>query len=274
MYLILCLYGLHFQVHNNLDVKERNVFLSIYGLHSLSYYQNQMNTSQFHRKHFFLRDFSSIILTSETALTLVFWCPGRNCIWVLRSNLRLDNGRVFHSVECLPFAHAAELFQNKDGTDVNKYYLSSNEWSFSIFKGKYVISEERMEMNLWERCEKKDLPALDVFCFSTNFMPIDWMSQRPSHRVPKEHLGKQIHLPDLCFILALQEGQAGSVWCLVMSQVLVSHGVKRNGWKQQRKGKQRYWWVLGGQKMFRALLGVLREYVHTGDCVGSYSTSR
>lgn len=34
-----------------------------------------------------------------------------------------------------------------------------------------------------------------------------------------------------------------------------------------------YWWGLGGQKMFRALLGVLKQCVTTGDCIGSYSTS-
>lgn len=40
---------------------------------------------------------------------------------------------------------------------MNKYYISSNEWRFSVFKGKYVISEERMEMNLWEMSEKKNI---------------------------------------------------------------------------------------------------------------------
>lgn len=224
---------------------------------------------------FFLRTFGSVRLTSETALTLVIWCPGRNCMWLLRCNLRIDNGSFFHSGECSPFAHAAGLFQNEEGTSMNKYYLSSDDWRFAIFKGKCIISEEKMEVNLLEMSQEKIYQAWHILCFTTRFMPIAWVPQCLSHWELKECLGKQIHLPNLCFVLSLRERQAGRL-CLVPPHTpsLCEPWCQKKWLKTTKEGKAEVLVGLGGQKVIRTLLGELRECVHTGHCIRSYFMSR
>lgn len=55
---------------------------------------------------------------------------------------------------------------------MNKYYLSSDDWRFAIFKGKCIISEEKMEVNLLDMSQEKIYQDWHILCFSTCFMPI------------------------------------------------------------------------------------------------------
>lgn len=112
---------------------------------------------------------------------------------------------------------------------------------------------------------RKYLPALGhILWFSTHFIPIAWVPQCLSHWVLKECLRNPFARS--FFVLSLQERQAGRV--SDASSHPRSLWTKRNGWKQQKKGKQSYWWGLGGHSWESW------ECVCTGQCMRRYFTSR
>lgn len=220
MHLIPCLYCIDFQVDDNPDLREWCVFLGIYELHPLPY-------RQFHWQVFFLRDFGSVRLTRETALTPEIWCPGRNPIWLARQVFQwgtftacmcccvLSKWRGYWTV-WIRLAGAA---------------MRGGLWSL---KETYNFRRKNGPLgNVW----RKDLPALVTLrVFSTHFMPTAWVSQCMSHWNWKSVSGNR----PMCQISALPwPCRRGRQLCLVPSH---SPGpcelcAERNGREHQRKGK-------------------------------------
>lgn len=92
-------------------------------------------------------------------------------------------------------------------------------------------------MNLWELSDEKiyQLWVYSVFFHTiSSLLPSTLMTISLGPGYP----GKQINLPDLFFFLALQEVQAGCIWCLLTPQVLVSKRAKETAENIKGRGRR------------------------------------
>lgn len=100
--------------------------------------------------------------------------------------------------------------------------------------------------------KKRAISCITILCFSIQFhahcLVPQWLSLWAMVAMKNRWICQILLFPGIA------GGAPCCIWCLLRPQALVSRRPQRNSWKHPRKGKKRYWWWLGGQKVFRTLL--------------------